>query len=79
MITSRDPAVSEVAAGAAIHTETAAEIAQAMCAVAADPNLRRTLSEAGLIRARSFSWTRTARETHAIYAEVLHAPTPDPA
>ncbi len=78
VITSRDPAVSEVAAGAAIHTETAAEIAEAMCAVAADPDLRRTLSEAGLIRARSFSWTRTARETHAIYADVLHAPTPAP-
>ena len=70
VITSNDPAVTEVAAGAAIHAESPSEIAQAMCAVAADPVLRQTLSASGLARARAFSWSRTARETHAVYAEI---------
>jgi glycosyltransferase involved in cell wall biosynthesis len=71
VITSRDPAVMEVSAGAAIHVTSAQEIAEAMRSVAADPGLRARLLEAGLKRSADFSWRRTAIETHAIYAEAL--------
>jgi alpha-1,3-rhamnosyl/mannosyltransferase len=71
VITSRDPAVTEVCGGAAIHTSSAQEIAEAMRAIAANPRLRNTLSGAGLQRAGAFSWARTARETHEIYRQVL--------
>jgi len=70
VITSRDPAVTEVSGGAAIHAGSTAEFAAAMRAVAGSEGWRARLSEAGLKRAASFSWARTARETRAIYAEV---------
>ena len=71
VITSRDPAVMEVSGNAAIHTSSAAEMAEAMRGVAANPRLRNLLSGCGLERARAFSWARTARETRALYAELL--------
>jgi len=71
VITSRDPAVVEVAGGAAIHTSSPHEIAEAMLAIAGNPRLRNTLSGAGLRRASAFSWSRTARETHEVYCSVL--------
>jgi glycosyltransferase involved in cell wall biosynthesis len=71
VITSHDPAVTEVSAGAAIHVTSGREIAEAMRSVAADPILRSRLIAAGLKRASDFSWSRTARETRAIYAEAL--------
>jgi glycosyltransferase involved in cell wall biosynthesis len=71
VITSRDPAVTEVSGGAAIHASTPHEIAEAMCAIAENPRLRNVLSGCGLERASSFSWSRTARETHALYASVV--------
>jgi alpha-1,3-rhamnosyl/mannosyltransferase len=40
-----------------------------------DGNRRRALSEAGLRRAAEFSWTRTARETVAVFQHLLHAST----
>jgi glycosyltransferase involved in cell wall biosynthesis len=73
VITSRDPAVMEVAGDAAIHVSTAAEIADAMKAIAANPRLRNVLSGCGLERANAFSWTRTARETRNVYTSVLAA------
>lgn len=71
VITSTDPAVTEVAAGAALHVESTERLAQALCGVAANAELRNSLRAAGLTRARAFSWARTARETHAVYSEVL--------
>lgn len=71
VITSRDPAVVEVAGGAAIHAGSPAETADAMKAIAGDPRLRNLLSGCGLKRAAAFSWSRTARETHAVYGSVL--------
>ena len=71
VITSHDPAVVEVSGGAAIHTSSAHEIAEAMRAIAADPRLRNVLRGCGLQRAGVFSWSRTARETRAVYEEVL--------
>jgi glycosyltransferase involved in cell wall biosynthesis len=71
VITSRDPAVTEVSGGAAIHAGDTQEIAEAMRALAANPRLRNVLRGCGLERARYFSWERTARATHEIYEEVL--------
>jgi glycosyltransferase involved in cell wall biosynthesis len=71
VITSRDPAVMEVSDGAALHVTSAQEIAEAMHAVVANPELRSRLLESGLKRSTAFSWRRTAAETRAIYAEAL--------
>jgi glycosyltransferase involved in cell wall biosynthesis len=71
VITSRDPAVVEVSGGATIHATSPQEIAEAMRAIAGNPRLRNVLSGCGLQRAGAFSWSRTARETHDIYASVL--------
>ncbi len=73
VITSHDPAVKEVAGGAALHAGTVTELAQAMRSVSANPALREQLRQAGLARAAQFSWARTARETRALYAEVAGA------
>lgn len=71
VITSHDPAVVEVAGGAAILASSPREIAEAMRAIAENPRLRNTLSGAGLERAGAFSWSRTARETREVYRSVL--------
>lgn len=76
VITSADPAVTEVSGGAAIHAGSAAELAAAMRRVAASAELRQQMRDAGLARAAGFSWARTARETRAIYAEILAARKP---
>jgi glycosyltransferase involved in cell wall biosynthesis len=71
VITSRDPAVMEVTGGNAIHTSSPHEIAEAMRALTADARLRNVLRGCGFERAAAFSWSRTARETHAVYEEVV--------
>jgi glycosyltransferase involved in cell wall biosynthesis len=71
VITSRDPAVTEVSGGAAIHAGSAAELAEAMRALASNPEKRNEKREKGLARATQFSWQRTARATHDLYSEVL--------
>jgi glycosyltransferase involved in cell wall biosynthesis len=71
VITSNDPAVMEVAGGAAIHTNSAHELADSMRNLAANQGLRKDLSKAGLARAADFSWKRTARDTRSIYAGLL--------
>jgi glycosyltransferase involved in cell wall biosynthesis len=70
VITSRDPAVTEVSGGAAVHAGSVGEIAEAMRAIATQPELRQQLRERGLARAAGFSWARTARETRALYREI---------
>lgn len=72
VITSRDPAVMEVSGGAAVHTSSPREIADAMRGLTANPSLRNVLRGCGLERAGTFSWSRTARETRAVYSSVLH-------
>lgn len=73
VITSNDPAVTEVAAGAVLRANTGPELADAMRSVAGNPELRAGLRKAGLARAAGFSWRGTARETRAIYAELAAA------
>ncbi len=66
---SDDAALREVAGGAALHAATPPEW---IAAVAAAVGPRRAeLVAAGQRRASEFTWARTARLTHALYAEVL--------
>jgi glycosyltransferase involved in cell wall biosynthesis len=71
VIASRDPALTEVSGGAAIHVATGAELGNALRETAAQADRRAQLREAGLRRAAMFSWSRTAQATHAIYREML--------
>jgi alpha-1,3-rhamnosyl/mannosyltransferase len=71
VIASRDPALMEVSGGAAIHTATGAELGEALRETAAQVDRRAQLRDAGLQRAAMFSWSRTARATHAIYREMV--------
>jgi alpha-1,3-rhamnosyl/mannosyltransferase len=70
VITSTDPAITEVSGDAAIHAASVREIAHAMRALAADPARRKDLRERGLARVNHFSWDLTARRTRALYQEV---------
>jgi glycosyltransferase involved in cell wall biosynthesis len=69
VITSRDPAISEVAAGAAIQAGSPVELARAMLAIAADPEQAQPWRERAIERAADFSWPHTARLTHEVYEE----------
>jgi glycosyltransferase involved in cell wall biosynthesis len=72
VITSRDPAITEVTGGAAaIHASSVRKIAEGMRSIALETTLRRELRELGLARASHFSWVNTARATRALYEEVL--------
>jgi glycosyltransferase involved in cell wall biosynthesis len=70
VITSRDPAISEVVAGgAAIQAGSPAELARAMLAIAAHPEQAQPWRVRALERAADFSWSHTARLTHKVYEE----------
>ena len=69
VITSRDPAIAEVAAGAAIEAGTHVELVQAMLDIAACPERAQFWRERGLRRAADFSWRRTAQLTYEVYEE----------
>ena len=67
------PALREVSGGAArlVPPGSVADWADALAAVLGDPSERERLAAAGLARAGEFSWERTARETRAVYAELI--------
>ncbi len=69
VVTSRDPAVQEISAGAAIHVdaEDTKALAEALAGVARAPESFAALRERALARSRDFSWTRTARRTREVY------------
>jgi glycosyltransferase involved in cell wall biosynthesis len=71
VITSRDPAITEVAAGAALQAGSHTELVRAMLDIAAHPEWADLWRERGLRRASDFSWRRTARLTHEVYEEAL--------
>ena len=73
VIVSRDPALAEVAADAALRLDAhdTAAWAEAMRAMIANPELRDDLARRGLARAREFSWARTARLTRDVYLEAI--------
>jgi glycosyltransferase involved in cell wall biosynthesis len=67
VVTTPDPAVREVGGDAIAYAEPR-EFAAAVMRVLADPQ---PWADAGLERARTFSWERTARTTVAVYREAL--------
>ncbi len=69
VITSRDPAITEVAAGAAIQAGSHAELVQAMLDISTHPERAEPWRTRALRRAGDFSWRRTAQLTHEIYEE----------
>jgi len=75
VITSRDPAIVEVAAGSAIHVdaEDTTALVGAMSAVAREPQRFGNLKERALARSRDFTWQRTARRTREIYGDAWRA------
>jgi glycosyltransferase involved in cell wall biosynthesis len=71
VITSKDPAISEVSDGTALQVSSSLDLAGALRNVANQPELRERMRREGLERAKCFSWERTARATRAVYAEAL--------
>lgn len=70
VIASRDPALMEVSAGAALHTDSAG-LPQNIRDLLASPELAARLRHAGLRRAQDFSWRRTARLTREAWLEAI--------
>ena len=70
VITSCDPAITEVTGDAALHLEAAntEALSAAMIRMLQDANGSAALREAGLKRAAQFSWRETARRTREVYA-----------
>ena len=71
VITANSSSLIEIAAGAAetVDPHDAAALAETIVAVATDRGRQENLRQRGLIRAREFSWTRTAQQMLAIYAQ----------
>jgi glycosyltransferase involved in cell wall biosynthesis len=71
VITSTDPAITEVAAGAAIQVQPrdVRGWVEGMLAIARSPERATELRDLGLKRAREFSWQRTAALTRDVYEE----------
>ncbi len=73
VITSNTSSLPEVVGDAALLVDPydVEAIAEALARLLEDEELRQRLREAGLARARQFSWERTARETLAAYRLAL--------
>lgn len=72
VVTSRGTSMEEIAGDGAVLVDPhdPAQIAEAIGSVLDDEALSGRLSEAGLRRAREYSWKRTADLTMGAYAEV---------
>jgi glycosyltransferase involved in cell wall biosynthesis len=70
VITANSSSLVEVAAGAAetVDPHDTDALADTIVAVATDRGRQEDLRQRGLLRAREFSWTRTAQQMLAIYA-----------
>ena len=71
VVASRDPAILEVAAGAAIHVdaEDTRALAAALSEICDAPEKFDSLRTAAIERAQLFSWRKTAERTQEVYAE----------
>lgn len=71
VVASDIPVFREVTDGAAVLAEPGhvQSLAEVLRTVVASPARRREMAEAGLARARQFSWDRCAKETLAVYRE----------
>jgi glycosyltransferase involved in cell wall biosynthesis len=74
VVTSNTSSIPELASGAAarIDPTDVAALADALGALLADAPRRAEMSRAGIARARSYSWERTAAATYAVIAEAAH-------
>jgi alpha-1,3-rhamnosyl/mannosyltransferase len=73
VVTSLDPAITEVAGGAALQVDCGSipALSRALVDVTAQPGLRDDLRQRGLRRAAQFSWNSTAIQTHAVYEQAI--------
>jgi len=71
VLISKDAALCEVAGEAGVNLNGSQAWAEAMCAVATNPEWRHQRRTKSLERAREFSWTRTAQLTYEVYEEAL--------
>ena len=71
VIASKDPAISEVAAGAAVQAASVKEMAEAMRCAVQQPDWVVGWRAKSLQRAREFSWSRTARLTREVYEAAI--------
>ena len=73
VVTSTAAALTEVAGDAARRAPAGdvPEITEVLCAVLEDPRERARLREVGRVRASAFSWSDAARQTLAVYGELL--------
>lgn len=80
VLTSNTSSLGEIAADAAetIDPTSVDAIAEAIRRLALDAELRRDRSQRGVIRARDFSWTQTAREMLAVYQRAAGVSEPVP-
>ena len=69
VLTSRDPALTEVSGGAALHLDPGdgRAWAEAMAALCESPERVAQLRQRSMARAREFSWRRTAEATREVY------------
>ncbi len=76
VVTSLDPAISEVTAGAALQVDALDlnSLTQALCNMLTDPSRRQEHRAAGLERASHFRWSETARLTREVYAAACERP-----
>jgi glycosyltransferase involved in cell wall biosynthesis len=73
VVTSRDPAITEVAGDAAVLVGAldAKALSDALASIAESPHSFAPLRERALQRAKQFSWQRTAELTQDVYAEAI--------
>lgn len=73
VITSNVSSLPEIAGGACVLVDprSPGDLMRAMRRVLAEEHVRKMLSEQGILRARAFSWERTARKTHEVYSRLL--------
>ena len=73
VVTSNISAIPELTGDAAIlvNPRSVEEIAEGIQRLAADENLRETLRDKGLARAKQFTWAKSAREHQAVFHSVL--------
>ena len=78
VITANTSSLDEIAGGAAetVDPHNVEALADAIVAVATDPERRHDLRARGLIRAREFSWSRTAKDMLAVYGRAAGVPVP---
>jgi glycosyltransferase involved in cell wall biosynthesis len=73
VITSLDPAITEVAGGAAVQVDVTSteRLSHAISSVVASSEAQVKLRDQGRQRASAFSWERTARRTRDVYSEAI--------